>query len=72
MAPFNVIDYSLPLKELHLLSLSLTLQIITIPRNFLEFMRALQSAREYKIVENENVNECGVNYHFESLWLDKN
>ena len=43
-----------------------------IPRNSLEFMRALQSAREYKIVENENFNECRVDYHFESLWLDKN
>ena len=40
--------------------------------NFLEFMRALQSAREYKIVENENFNECRVDYHFESLQLDKN
>ena len=27
-------------------------------------MRALQSAREYKIVENENFNVCKVDYHF--------
>ena len=27
-------------------------------------MRALQSAREYKIIENENFNVCKVDYHF--------
>ena len=35
--------------------------------NFLEFMRALQGAREYKIIENGNFNACRVDYHFESL-----
>ena len=35
--------------------------------NFLEFMRALQGAREYEIIENGNFNSCRVDYHFESL-----
>ena len=35
--------------------------------NFLEFMRALQGARDYQIIENENSNVCRADYHFESL-----
>ena len=35
--------------------------------NFFEFMRARQSACEYKIIENENFNVCRADYHFESL-----
>ena len=42
-----------------------------IESNFLEFMRVLQSARNYKI-ENENYNVSRVYYLLESLRLDKN
>ena len=41
--------------------------VFKIELNFLGFMRALQSARGYKIIENENFNVCRADYHFESL-----
>ena len=41
--------------------------VFKIDLNFLEFMRALQSARKYRFIENENFKVCRVYYHFESL-----
>ena len=41
--------------------------VFKIELNFLEFMRALQSARKYRFIENENFKVCRVYYHFESL-----